>query len=631
MSPTNHDPLPVDLHPTDDPLPASGTTILELRQLEKRYGPVLALKPASLAFKAGEVHAIVGENGAGKSTLIKLLTGVIRRSGGEIIWQGKPVDLATPQEAIDHGINAVHQEVVLCRHLSVAANIFLGDESVRFGLLQKRKMNEAAQAILDDLGFHLPAEAELGSLTIGQQQLVATARASLRGTRFLIFDEPTAYLTRQEAAQLFTLIRRLKAEGVTIVYISHRMEEIFELADRVSVLRDGTHVGTRLIGETNDAELVAMMINRSLDQIYHKDTVAIGAPLIEARNLSGAGFSDVSLTVRAGEIVGLYGLIGAGRSEFALSLFGRNPKTEGRSSGRASRSTSRTSARRSTSASRSPLKVAATRASPQPAHRAEPQSSDLRPADAGITISSRLEAEHADQQIKNLAIKTPSRRSLASSMSGGNQQKIVIGKWLNHGAEVFIFDEPTVGVDVGTKAEIYRLFGQLLQNGAGILLISSYLPEVYELADTLHVFRGGPARRHQRLSPVHARGHSYPGDRRLNEANMTIQSSNADAVAALKKPRRNFGFLFALTLLGLLVALWVFLAFATPTFATGNNISNLLRQGSMIAILAIGQTFVIITAGIDLSVGAVVGFSTTVIAYLLQAGFRSGSRWCSRW
>ncbi len=452
---------------------------------------MLALKPASLAFKAGEVHAIVGENGAGKSTLIKLLTGVIRRTSGEVLWQGKPVDLATPQEAIDHGINAVHQEVVLCRHLSVAANIFLGDESVRFGLLQKRKMNEAAQAILDDLGFHLPAEAELGSLTIGQQQLVATARASLRGTRFLIFDEPTAYLTRQEAAQLFTLIRRLKSEGVTIVYISHRMEEIFELADRVSVLRDG-----------NPCRHPADRRDQRRRTRRHDDQPLAGAdlsqgrradrrPLIEARNLSARllrRFAHRS----GGEIVGLYGLIGAGRSEFALSLFGRNPKTDGQILWKGQ-----------------PVDIATERKAIDLGIALAPESRrdqglalnlpiglnlNLPIYDRltkGITISSRMEAEHADRQIKNLSIKTPSRRSLASSMSGGNQQKIVIGKWLNHGAEVFIFDEPTVGVDVGTKAEIYRLFGQLLKNGAGILLISSYLPEVYELADTLHVFRGG--------------------------------------------------------------------------------------------------------------------------------------------
>ncbi|KQT57349.1 MULTISPECIES: sugar ABC transporter ATP-binding protein [unclassified Aureimonas] len=474
------------------PAAGLGVPILELRGLEKSYGPVLALKPASLAFEEGEVHAIVGENGAGKSTLIKLLTGVIRRSGGDILWQGQTVALADPQEAIDRGINAVHQEVVLCRHLTVAANIFLGDERTKFGLLKKREMTRAAQQILDDLGFQLPADALLGSLTIGQQQLVATARASLRGTRFLIFDEPTAYLTRQEAAQLFALIRRLKAEGVTIVYISHRMEEVFELADRVSVLRDGTLVGTRLIGETDDAELVAMMINRTLEQIYHKETIPFGKTLIETRGLSGPGFEDVSITVRAGEIVGLYGLIGAGRSEFALSLFGRHPKTAGEILWKGEPVDIR-SERRAIDLG---IALAPESRRDQGLALNLPIGLNLNlpiydRLTRGLTISGRRENEHADRQIKDLAIKTPSRASLASSMSGGNQQKIVIGKWLNHGAEIFIFDEPTVGVDVGTKAEIYRLFGRLLKDGAGILLISSYLPEVYELADTLHVFRTG--------------------------------------------------------------------------------------------------------------------------------------------
>jgi ribose transport system ATP-binding protein len=466
--------------------------ILELRGLAKNYGAVQALKPADLAFKYDEIHAIVGENGAGKSTLIKLLTGVIRRSAGEILWNGKPVALNSPQEAIDHGINAVHQEVVLCRNLSVAANIFLGDETVKFGLLQKREMTRAAQRILDEMGFNLPAAAELGSLTIGQQQLVATARASLRGTKFLIFDEPTAYLTRQEAAQLFALIRRLRGQGVTIVYISHRLEEVFELADRVTVLRDGNLVGTRDIKSTNETELVALMINRSIEQIYHKEQVPPGEVLLETRGLSGKGFEDVSLSVRRGEIVGLYGLIGAGRSEFAMSVFGRNPKTGGETRWKGQT----VDIRNERQAIRLGIAMA-------PESRRD-QGLNLNLAIGfninlpiydrlthGITISGREESERADRQIKDLAIKTPTRRSLASSMSGGNQQKIVIGKWLNHGADLFIFDEPTVGVDVGTKAEIYRLFGELLRKGAGIILISSYLPEVYELADTLHVFRSG--------------------------------------------------------------------------------------------------------------------------------------------
>ncbi|PDT19555.1 sugar ABC transporter ATP-binding protein [Rhizobium hidalgonense] len=470
----------------------AGSPILELKGLQKNYGHVQALKPATLTFLAGEIHAIVGENGAGKSTLIKLLTGVITRTAGEVLWCGQPVGLSTPNEAIARGINAVHQEVVLCRHLTVAANLFLGDEVNRYGLMRKKQMEKMGQAVLDDLGFGLPAGALLSSLTIGQQQLVATARAAMRGTQFLIFDEPTAYLTRQESAQLFKLIRRLQGEGVTIVYISHRMEEVFELADRVSVLRDGTHVGTRLIGETNDAELIALMINRSIEQIYHKEEIAIGQTIVDVKGLSGPGFEDVSLSVKAGQIVGLYGLIGAGRSEFALGLYGRQPT----SAGEIHWMGKRVDIRNERTAME--LGVALAPESRRDQGLCLNQSIGLNinlpvfgRLSHGPVINHARESANADNQIRNLSIKTPSRRVPASSMSGGNQQKIVIGKWLSHGARLFIFDEPTVGVDVGTKAEIYRLFAKLLKEGAGIILISSYLPEVYELADRLHVFRGG--------------------------------------------------------------------------------------------------------------------------------------------
>jgi ribose transport system ATP-binding protein len=466
--------------------------ILELRGLEKRYAGTHALKPTDLAFEAGEVHAIVGENGAGKSTLIKLLTGVITPTSGEVYWEGQPVSLITPHEAIERGINAVHQEVVLCPHLSVAANMFLGEERRRFGLLRHRAMVREAQGILNDLGFNLPAHVLLSSLTIGQQQLIATARAAIRGTRFLIFDEPTAYLTRTETAQLFALIRRLQAQGLTIVYISHRLEEVFELANRVSVLRDGMLVGTRVIGQTNETDLIRMMINRSIEQIYHKDEIAKGPPLIELRNLSGKGFEGVSFTVRQGEIVGLYGLIGAGRSECVMTLFGRWPKTAGEILWQGK-----------------PVDIRSERDAIELGIALAPESRrdqglclnlpvginiNLPIYDRlsrGALISGSAEARAAERQIADLRIKAPTRHVKASSLSGGNQQKIVIGKWLNHGAKLFIFDEPTVGVDVGTKAEIYRLFSILLRNGAGIILISSYLPEVSELADTLHVFRRG--------------------------------------------------------------------------------------------------------------------------------------------
>jgi len=466
--------------------------ILELHGLDKRFTGTHALRHVDLAFERGEIHAIVGENGAGKSTLIKLLTGVYPRTAGEILWEGRKVALTGPQEALALGINAVHQEVVLCRHLSVAANLFLGHERVRFGLLQRARMEREAQRVLDELGFAIPAAALLAGLTIGQQQLVATARAALHGTRFLIFDEPTAYLTRQEAAQLFALIRRLKASGVTLVYISHRLEEVFELADRVSILRDGALISTEAVAQTDEARLIRGMIARSIEQIYHKDDVAPGPELVRVEGLSGPGFTDISLDVRRGEIVGLYGLIGAGRSEFVQALFGRYRHTGGTIHWDGG-----------TVDIRSPQQAIARGIALVPESRRDQGlclnlgvGTNLNLAifdrlTRALTVDHRAAARAAQAQIKDLRIQTASQTTLVQSLSGGNQQKVVVGKWLAHGAELFIFDEPTVGVDVGTKVEIYRLFGQLLHRGAGIILISSYLPEVYELADRLHVFRAG--------------------------------------------------------------------------------------------------------------------------------------------
>ncbi len=476
-----------------------GDTVLELRGLDKRFPGTHALKQVDLAFRSGEIHAIVGENGAGKSTLIKLLTGAYQRSGGTVLWQGREVALTGPLEALALGINAVHQEVVLCRHLTVAANMFLGNEETRAGVLRDRRMVRDAQAILDDLGFSIDAGAALDRLTIGQQQLVATARAAIRGTRFLIFDEPTAYLTRSETDQLFALIRRLHADGVTIVYISHRMEEIFLLADRVSVLRDGALVSTRPVADTDERALIRDMVARSIEEVHHKENVPIGAPLLAVDHLTGPGFSDVSLTVRSGEIVGLYGLIGAGRSEFAHAVFGRRQATAGTIRFRGEPV--------SIGSERDAIKLGIVLL---PESRRDQGLCLNLPVgfNLNLPIFERLsqgpivrgdrERASAGRQVGDLRIVSAGLGADASTLSGGNQQKIVLGKWLAHGADLFIVDEPTVGVDVGTKAQIYRLFADLLRRGAGIILISSYLPEVYDLADTLHVFRGG------RLVATHA-------------------------------------------------------------------------------------------------------------------------------
>lgn len=470
----------------------SRAPILELRQVDKRFLGTHALKHVDLAFRGGEIHAIVGENGAGKSTLIKILTGAHIRSAGTILWQGKEVTLASPLEAISLGINAVHQEVVLCPHLTVAANIFLGDERTSGGLLRNRAMVGEAQRLLHDLGFDLPAGAILGDLAIGQQQLVATARAAERGVKFLIFDEPTAYLTRQDTDKLFKLIRRLNAEGVTIVYISHRMEEIFQLADRVSVLRDGQLVATHVVAETNERELIRDMVARTIDEIHYKEPIPSGDVLLEVAGLSGPGFHDVSLNVRRGEVVGLYGLVGAGRSEFVQCLFGRTK----RSAGEVKLHGEPVTIRHESDA------IAHGFALVPESRRDQGLCLNMgvgfnlnlpvfgRISPMGL-VDTGAEKRDAAKQIANLRIVAASASVAAATLSGGNQQKIVVGKWLNHGAKLFIFDEPTVGVDVGTKVEIYKVFASLLKAGAGIILISSYLPEVYDLSDRLHVFSRG--------------------------------------------------------------------------------------------------------------------------------------------
>ena len=466
--------------------------LLRLEALDKRFVGTHALKGITLDLLPGEVHAVVGENGAGKSTLIKIITGALLPTAGRFIYDGREVAFKGPADALALGIDAVHQEMVLCPHLTVAANMFLGSEPADAGLLREREMRQRAQTVLDDLGFAIRAGAILSTLTIGQQQLVAAARATLRQCRLIIFDEPTAYLTRSEAETLFALVRRLHAQGVTIVYISHRLEEVFDIADRVSVLRDGHLVSTRDRSETHPDLIIREMVNRTIEDLHHKEKISFGEELLRVDDLSGPGFDNVSIAVRRGEIVGFYGLIGAGRSEFAQAIFGRHRARQGR------------------------MTLNGAPYAPQSVSEAIDRGVALVPEsrrDQGLCLNlsvafninlavfrllsrfglvrSGEERQRAETQIRYLRIRAAGRDVPAQTLSGGNQQKVVIGKWLNRGADLFIVDEPTVGVDVGTKAELYRLFAELLKKGAGIILISSYLPEVYDLADTLNVMRRG--------------------------------------------------------------------------------------------------------------------------------------------
>ena len=466
--------------------------LLRLENLDKQFPGTHALKGISLDFFPGEIHAVVGENGAGKSTLIKILTGAYVKTSGRMIWEGREVCISSPQDALALGIDAVHQEMVLCLHLTVAANMFLGSEATKLGILREREMQSRAQKVLDDLGFHLSAGALLSELTIGQQQLVAAARASMRKARIVIFDEPTAYLTRTETNELFDLIRRLHREGVTIIYISHRLEEIFELAGRVSVLRDGRLVSTKAIEQTDRDRIIHDMVNRPIEQVHYKERVPIAEELLRVEGLSGSGFEDISLSVRGGEIVGLYGLVGAGRSEFIHALFGRRPRTSGRAFLKD----------RPFAPSNEEEAIASGLALIPESRRDQGLCLNLsvnlnlnlpvlrKISKLGI-VDWRTERANSDKQIDRLSIRPPSRSAEASTLSGGNQQKVVIGKWLTHGADLYLADEPTAGVDIGTKHDTYKLFADLLKQGAGLILISSYLPEVYDLADILHVFRQG--------------------------------------------------------------------------------------------------------------------------------------------
>lgn len=471
---------------------AGAVPLVCLANIDKHFAGTYALRNVSLSLAAGEIHAIVGENGAGKSTLIKILTGDYSRSAGEIYWKGSPLSFRSPKETLALGIYAVNQEMLLCPHLTVAENLFLGCETSSYGLLRAGTMERRAQAILNDLGFSIDSGSLLSNLSIGQRQLVAIARAPLYRSELVIFDEPTAYLSRSEADLLFTLIRRFRDEGRTVVYISHRMEELFELADRVSVLRDGQLLSTRPIAETTTDELVAEMAARPVGDLHHKEAVEIGETLLEIDHLSGPGFNNISMNVRRGEIVGIFGLVGSGRSEFVRAVFGRTKSTGG-------------SVRRGGST----IMIRHERDAIEAGIALIPESRRYEGLCLDLDVASNIslanlpalgrfgvldggeERRRARQWMGLLKIAAASDAIAVRRLSGGNQQKVVIAKWLEHGADVFIFDEPTVGVDVAAKAEIYKTISGLLRDGAGVIIVSSYLPEVYDLADTLHVFREG--------------------------------------------------------------------------------------------------------------------------------------------
>ena len=469
--------------------------LVEMLNISKGFPGVRALSDVRFDLMPGEVHALMGENGAGKSTLMKILSGVYSLDAGEVRIDGQPVDISSPREAQKLGIAIIHQELALMRDLNAAQNIFIGREPRKGLLLDEAKLNADAAAIFRSMNLGLDPKVMVGNLTIAKQQMVEIAKALSYKSRVLIMDEPTAALTDSEIAELFTIINRLKADGVGIIYISHKMDEIKRISDRVTVMRDGEYVGTVPAAETPIETIISMMVGRKLsDEALVVPDTSTAEVALEVRGMRrGKEIKDVSFSVRKGEILGLAGLMGAGRTEVARAIFGADPVEAGEVLVHGKPVT----IRRPQDAVRAGIGYL----SEDRKQFGLATGLDVRNNIALATLSrftgpggvldDGKMRETATGYIKQLSIKTPSDTQEARLLSGGNQQKVVIAKWLLRDCDILIFDEPTRGIDVGAKSEIYKLLNSLAAQGRAIIVISSELPEILRLSHRIAVMCEG--------------------------------------------------------------------------------------------------------------------------------------------
>ena len=470
--------------------------ILEMKGIVKSFGPVKALKGVDFDLRAGEVHALMGENGAGKSTLMKVLTGIHDANEGTIHYNGKQVAYSKPKEAMEDGIVIVHQELNMMNHLTVAQNIFIGREEFRHNLLIDDGASiKKAKKLFDLLKLDINPTEKVGNLTVGKQQMVEIAKALSMDAKVIVFDEPTAALTESEINELFVIIDDLRAKGVGIIYISHRMDEIARITDRVTVMRDGEYVGTVNTKETTKDEIIAMMVGRTIyEDPKAASAVADDAPVVlEVKNLNaGSSVKDVSFQLRKGEILGFSGLMGAGRTEVARLLFGADKKESGTIfvNGKEVIINSPQDAIRegigylSEDRKRFGCIVDMTIAD-------NTVMTNLDKYIKGGLINDGEIVKVSDEFVKQLRTKTPSSKQLVRNLSGGNQQKVVIAKWLEQNSDILIFDEPTRGIDVGAKSEIYTLMNALVAQGKSIIMISSELTEILRMSDRIVVMCEG--------------------------------------------------------------------------------------------------------------------------------------------
>ena len=471
------------------------TPLLEARQITKRFPGVTALRRVGITLGRGEVLAVIGENGAGKSTLMKILAGIQQPDEGQIFIDGQPTAIDSVHTALRHGIALIHQELNLAGNLSVAANIYLGREPRHWGLIDSKQIHKDARLILEKVGLSVDPHVVAGQLSIGRQQLVEIARALSVGARVLIMDEPTSSLSQQETKTLFDVVRQLRNEGVSIIYISHRLGEVNELADRVTVLRDGEFAGDLPRDEINHDRMVRLMVGRDISQLHVRQARTPGNVAISLDGIVVPGQPQhrLSFTAQAGEIVGIAGLVGAGRTELLQVLFGVVPAVAGT------------------------IRVAGKIITPRSPFDAMHAGIALVPEDrklqglilqmavrtnislasvyqqrrAGVFLNDAFERRETARMVERLRIKTPSDRQLVQYLSGGNQQKVVLGKWLSLEPRVLLLDEPTRGIDVGAKQEIYQLMEELAGKGVAILFVSSEMEEILRMSDRALVMHEG--------------------------------------------------------------------------------------------------------------------------------------------
>ncbi|QCX34865.1 sugar ABC transporter ATP-binding protein [Caloramator sp. E03] len=470
-------------------------TILKMSNIHKRFPGVYALNGVDFELRYGEVHALLGENGAGKSTLIKILAGIYQVDDGDIYIKGKKCNIDSVRTSQSLGISVIHQELCLVPYMTVAENIFLGREKAigRTGFLKAKEINKDAQMILDSLGLDIKAETIVKDLSIAQQQMVEIAKALSTDSEIIVMDEPTSSLTEKETEMLFNTILDLKSRNISVIYISHRLEELFKISDRVTVIRDGKYIGTRDTALTNREELISMMVGRELKDLYKRTIRPLGENILEVRNIKrGNILNDISFNLRKGEILGISGLVGAGRTELARAIFGIDRIDSGKIMIEGKEIDIK-----------SPLDAMNNGIVLVPEDRKQQGLVLIRGVGYNITLTvlnqflklikvdKEKEESIALEYINKLNIKTPTIEQIVGNLSGGNQQKIVIAKWLATKPKVLILDEPTRGVDVGAKAEIYSIMDMLASQGVSIIMISSDLPEIINMSDRVIVMYRG--------------------------------------------------------------------------------------------------------------------------------------------